>query len=495
MDMMTCKEAAMKWGVSDRLVSGLCSKGEIPGAIKNGRSWQIPADAKKPIDKRIKNGEYRKSVRSAVKLPMPIGISDYRKAQQDYYYVDKTLLIRDFLDRRPQVSLFTRPRRFGKTLNMDMLRVFFEQSEEDTSVYFRDKKIWACGEHYTSHQGKYPVIFLTFKDVKFSTWEATRDKIEALLQAEYGRHRELVDSVALADYEKEYFRRVLNRKATEVELTSALANLSQMLDEHYKMAPIIIVDEYDVPVQEGHSQNYYDQIIGFMRNFFSGAFKDNPHLSYGFLTGILRIAQESIFSGLNNLTVNSIMDDEYSEYFGFTREEVEEMAAQYGVADRIDELVEWYDGYRFGKTDIFNPWSVINYVAKNGVAQAYWVNTGSNEILDVVLEKATPEILDRLQALMQGEQVLVSIDTNVIYPSLGEDSSYVYSFLLVAGYLKAVSSTVQNNGYMCEVAIPNKEISAVYRGEIISHFMKAGALTRSTAAGIAFSGKQVRIVQ
>lgn len=488
MEMMSCKKAALKWNVSDRLVSGLCAKGEIPGAVKEGRSWLLPENAKKPDDKRIKNGEYRKKAKPSkvrsVKLSMPVGISDYRRAQQDYYYVDKTLLIRDFIDQRPQVTLFTRPRRFGKTLNMDMLRVFFEQSKEDTSVYFRDKKIWACGERYTSYQGKFPVIFLTFKDVKFSTWEQTLDKIKALLQAEYGRHMELQDSPALAEYEQQYFTRIINREASEVELTSALENLSLMLDEHYKKAPVIIIDEYDTPIQEGYSRDYYDQIISFMRNFFSGAFKDNPHLSYGFLTGILRIAQESIFSGLNNLTVNSVMDDEYSEYFGFTREEVEAITSYYNMKDHMEEILEWYDGYRFGKTEIFNPWSVINYVAKNGLAQAYWVNTGSNEILDDVLEKATPEIWERLQALMQGEKVLASIDMNAVYTSLGEDPSYIYSFLLVAGYLKAVNCIVQSSGYICEVAIPNKEISAVYRTEVIRHFMKAGMLSRSTAANI-----------
>lgn len=256
---------------------------------------------------------------------MPIGISDYVRAQSEYYYVDKTLFIKEFLDHKPLVSLFTRPRRFGKTLNMDMLRVFFEISDEDTSIYFKDKAIWKCGENYTKHQGKYPVIFLTFKDVKFHSWESTLDKIRGLLQTEFGRHMELVDSKKIAEYEKEYFTRILDGNATEVDLASALEHLSKMLTEHFGKAPIIIIDEYDTPIQEGYAKNFYDEIIGFMRNFFSGAFKDNKNLSYGFLTGILRIAQESIFSGLNNLTVNSVMDKEYDDYFGFTYPEVHEM--------------------------------------------------------------------------------------------------------------------------------------------------------------------------
>ena len=222
-------------------------------------------------------GSNEKTIKS-----LPIGISDYVRAQSEYYYVDKTLLIKEFLDRRPLVSLFTRPRRFGKTLNMDMLRVFFEISDEDTSRYFADKAIWNCGEEYRAYQGKYPVIFLTFKDVKFDTWEATIDKIRGLLQEEYGRHQELLDSDKLSQYEKIYFTKILDSSANEVELTSALERLSKMLAAHYGKAPIIIIDEYDTPIQEGYSKDFYDEIIGFMRNFFSGAFKDNKNLSLVF---------------------------------------------------------------------------------------------------------------------------------------------------------------------------------------------------------------------
>lgn len=245
------------------------------------------------------------------KKSLPIGISDYIRAQADYYYLDKTLLIKEFLDKKPLVSLFTRPRRFGKTLNMDMLRVFFEISDKDTSKYFVDKAIWRCGVEYRKHQGKYPVVFLTFKDVKFDSWKASLDKIGDLLQEEFGRHQELANSDKLAEYEKTYFAKIMNGEASEVDLTASLEKLSQMLTKHYGKAPIIIIDEYDTPIQEGYTKEFYDKIIGFMRNFFSGAFKDNKNLTYGFLTGILRIAQESIFSGLNNLAVNSVMDNEY----------------------------------------------------------------------------------------------------------------------------------------------------------------------------------------
>ena len=428
-------------------------------------------------------GSNEKTIKS-----LPIGISDYVRAQSEYYYVDKTLLIKEFLDRRPLVSLFTRPRRFGKTLNMDMLRVFFEISDEDTSRYFADKAIWNCGEEYRAYQGKYPVIFLTFKDVKFDTWEATIDKIRGLLQEEYGRHQELIDSDKLSQYEKIYFTKILDSSANEVELTSALERLSKMLAVHYGKAPIIIIDEYDTPIQEGYSKDFYDEIIGFMRNFFSGAFKDNKNLSYGFLTGILRIAQESIFSGLNNLSINTVMDEEYDSFFGFTSDEVKKMLEYYGMSKKESELKDWYDGYLFGSEEIYNPWSVINYISRGGIPQAYWVNTGKNEILEDLLKVATDDITERLYALLHGERIIARIDQNVVYSSLTEEPANIYSLLLVAGYLKAPKKELQADGsYLCEVSIPNREIAAVYKSEILSHFLQVGVITRNTANKIAES--------
>lgn len=486
--MKTCKEMALIWNVTERSVTKFCNEGKIPGAMKVGKSWAIPDDAKKPVDGRVSSGKYVKKRDNEEKKPLPIGISDYVRAQSEYYYVDKTLLIKDFLDRKPLVSLFTRPRRFGKTLNMDMLRVFFEISKENTGKYFEDKAIWKCGEEYRSHQGKYPVIFLTFKDVKFDTWEATIDKIKGLLQEEYGRHQELLASDKLSAYEKEYFGKILDSSANEVELASALERLSKMLTSHYGKAPIIIIDEYDTPIQEGYAKDFYEEIIGFMRNFFSGAFKDNKNLSYGFLTGILRIAQESIFSGLNNLTVNSVMDEEYDRYFGFTEDEVEQMLDYYGASEKEAELKEWYDGYLFGKEEIYNPWSVINYISKGCIPQAYWVNTGKNEVLEDVLKVATDDIIERLYSLLQGERVIARIDQNVVYRSLTEEPANIYSLLLVAGYLKTPKKELQGDGsYLCEVSIPNKEIAAVYKNEILSHLLQIGAISRTTANKIAES--------
>lgn len=485
--MKTSEQIAVEWGLSKNTINEMCSKGKISGVIKEGRKWLIPDDAVKPVDGRVSSGKYLKK-KTAGNKSLPIGISDYVRAQSEYYYVDKTLFIKEFLDHKPLVSLFTRPRRFGKTLNMDMLRVFFEISEEDTSKYFEDKAIWRCGEEYRKHQGQYPVIFLTFKDVKFDSWKATIDKIRSLLQNEFGRHQELTDSSKLAEYEKTYFDKVINGEASEVDLAASLEKLSQMLTKHYGKAPIIIIDEYDTPIQEGYSKDFYDEIIGFMRNFFSGAFKDNRNLTYGFLTGILRIAQESIFSGLNNLAVNSVMDNEYDKFFGFTAIEVREMLEYYGVLDKEAELKDWYDGYLFGHTEIYNPWSVINYISKGCIPQAYWANTGKNEVLEDVLTGSTDDITERLYALLQGEKVIARIDQNVVYRSLSEDPANIYSLLLVAGYLKTPKKELQADGsYLCEVSIPNREIAAVYKSEILSHLLQIGAITRTTANMVAES--------
>lgn len=217
----------------------------------------IPVDAEKPADQRIKTGAYMQSAK-AEKLPLPVGISDYRLASSSYYYIDKTMMIKDFIDERPMVSLFTRPRRFGKTLNMDMLRVFFEKTDSDTSVYFKDKKIWACGEQYRAYQGNYPVIYVTFKDVKCESWETTYDLICQILRNEVQRHSELLSSDRVSAYDKKYLESILSGTASEVDMSMTFMNLSRMLDAHYDKAPIIIIDEYDTPIQQGHTLGYYD---------------------------------------------------------------------------------------------------------------------------------------------------------------------------------------------------------------------------------------------
>lgn len=481
---MTIKEAAAAWYITERRVNELCKAGRIDGAYKKGKQWFIPNDAQKPRDKRERRNTISTATPApAIRKPLPIGVSDYRDACVNYYYVDKTMLIKEFLDERAKVSLFTRPRRFGKTLNMDMLRTFFEKTCEDTSVYFRDKKIWTCGESYRAHQGKYPVIFLSFKDIKYTSWEETYQTLRKLIAQEFRRHDELSSSSVLSDYEREEYSRLATDAANEVDYQMSLRTLTLLLHKHHGTAPIVIIDEYDTPIQQGHVNEFYDIVIGFMRNLFSGGLKDNPHLSYGFLTGILRVAKESIFSGLNNLKINSILDERYSEYFGFTSDEVQQMADYYDASDTYQEICDWYDGYRFGNTDIFNPWSVIGYFNNNCHPKAFWQSTGSNDVIGQVLAAATPDIMERLELLMKGESFVTHIDTGVIYPQIQKDPSSIYSFLLVAGYLKAISyDQPYGEDYMCEVALPNKEISFVYSKEILSQL--ESIIPRSAAISI-----------
>ena len=456
MEYLSCSDVSKTMGFSIRRIQQMCKNGEFPGAIKEGHKWLIPDEA-------IHTNHFAKN------KSLPIGVSDFKLATTGYYYVDKTLMIRDFLDKKPMVSLFTRPRRFGKTLNMDMLRVFFEKTNEDTSVYFKDKQIWQCGDYYTKHQGQYPVIFLTFKDVKSMTWEETFQKIRRLISLEFIRHDELEASSILTAYEKEQYHLLAGDSGDEVDCQMGLQLLSLLLHKHYGRECIIIIDEYDTPIQQGHTCNFYPEIVNFMRNFFSGGLKDNPHLAFGFLTGILRVAKESIFSGMNNLKTYSILDDGYSSYFGFTEKEVKDMLRYYGKDDKYNELSEWYDGYRFGNTEIFNPWSVINYISDNCFPKAFWQSTGSNDIIGEIIKTATPEITEDLYKLLCGEKIAAYIDTGVIYPEVQNNPYSIYSFLLVAGYLKVANIYPQSDGnFMCDVAIPNKEITFVYEKEVLN---------------------------
>lgn len=434
----------------------------------------VYATMKKSRDSRIEIVNMRKEKDSMdylykrEKRPLPIGVTDFRRLSSKFCYVDKTLLIKEILDVGTDVILFTRPRRFGKTLNMDMLRVFFEKTEEDTSVYFKDKKIWRCGEEYQRHQGQYPVIFLTFKDVKFATWEDNITCLKLIMGTEFNRHPELFESDKCDELEKRYFTKVAYGEATESELAQALLFLSRMLAKHHGKKTFIMIDEYDTPIQQGYMRGYYDEAVTFMRNMLSAGLKDNFYLAYGFLTGILRVAKESIFSSLNNLKVNSVLDDQYSQFFGFTPDEVYQMAQYYDVSEKYEEICEWYDGYRFGQTDIFNPWSVIGYFDNQCEPRAYWVSTAKNDIIGEILASVSDETREELHMLLQGKSVCAQVDTSVIYPAVQDNPASVYSFLLVSGYLKAVKKHLVDGEYLCEMAIPNKELLSVYKKEILS---------------------------
>lgn len=403
------------------------------------------------------------------KLPLPVGTTNYKKICEDSYYVDKTLLIKEILDEKVNVALFTRPRRFGKTLNMDMLRTFFEKTAEDTGRYFQDKKIWQQGEKYTNHQGQYPVIFLSLKDIKARKWQYAFDALKYIISVEYMRHSELKRSSELEEADIELYNRIVKNQAGYMEYVFSLQALSRMLHQHHKQAPVIIIDEYDTPIQEGFVNGYYDDAVEFIRSFFSAALKDNPHARQIVMTGILRIAKESIFSGLNNIRVFSVLDKKFSEFFGFTTSEVQQMAAYYEQTDKLPELKAWYDGYKFGDTEIFNPWSVINYFSNNCQAMPYWVQTSANTIIQEILKTYNDDTYRNLHALLGKTEVQSIVRTNIIYPKLKEPQTNILGFLLMTGYLKSTSTELDARGdYICRLSIPNKEIKTIYYNEILS---------------------------
>ena len=427
----------------------------------------IPSDTTKPEILRNK----QTPPLSGRLLPCPVGITSYKEVSKECYYVDKTLLIKDIIDDHSKVYLFTRPRRFGKTLTMDMIRTYFEKTSTDTSIYFSDKKIWNCGDAYKQLQGTYPVIFLSFKDAHQTNWTDMYRSLCFTLKEEFLRHIELLSSKAINEYDKKYIHNLINDVADSTDYQFALGKLSSLLATHYNQKVIIIIDEYDTPIQQGHLYHYYNEVVGFMRNLFSSALKDNENLEFGILTGILRIAKESLFSGLNNLVVNTILDDKYSEYFGFTVNDISNMAAYYGMAEKLSEIKEWYDGYLFGNTEIYNPWSVINYFNNNCKPKAFWSRTSGNEIIGELIRSSDKEVYESLSLLLQGKEVQSIINTDIIYPEVNADSDTIYSFLLVAGYLRVTSVISEfNDNPICSLKLPNREIKSVFQKEILDNY-------------------------
>ena len=404
------------------------------------------------------------------KLPMPLGTTDFKRICRENYYVDKTLLIKDLLDQKTNIILFTRPRRFGKTLNMDMLRTFFEKTNEDTSIYFKDKAIWEQGEKYTDEQGKYPVIFLSLKDIKARKWETAYSLLKIIISSEYARHTELQSSNEISEQDYNFYKKIINKNADEADFMFSLQILSKMLYQHHKKAPILIIDEYDTPIQQGFINDYYNDAVEFIRNFFSAALKDNPNITLSIMTGILRVAKESIFSGLNNIRVDSVLDDKFSNYFGFTNDEITSIAEYYGIPEKIEKIKAWYDGYKFGDAEIYNPWSVINYLSNSYKAIPYWSQTSENTIIHEILKKYNEATYKNLYDLLKEDGKVTSIvKTNIIYPRLKEPQTNILGFLLMTGYLKSTKTTINEDGaYICQLNIPNKEIRTVYRDEIIS---------------------------
>ena len=469
--MVGAKTIAEDWGVSVRRVNQLCNAGEIEGAIKQGGLWKIPVGASRPSILRDKRKAGR--VQTTKVLPCPVGITSYKEVSSECYYVDKTLMIKEIIDGHNKVMLFTRPRRFGKTLTMDMLKTYFEKSDEDTSVYFSDRAIWSCGAVYRSYQGAYPVIFLSFKDAHQNVWKDMYESLSMTLRNEFKRHRDVLENDNVSEMDKNFFRKMLDDNVSEVECEASLGMLSHILADAYGTRVVVIIDEYDTPIQQGYSYGYYDEVIAFMRNLFSAVLKDNASLEFGILTGILRIAKESLFSGLNNLIVNTILEENYSEYFGFTAQDVKEMSEYYDCEEKIGEIGEWYDGYLFGKSEIYNPWSVISYFNNNCVPKAFWSRTSSNDMILDIIRTGDSEMQRSLMKLLQNAPVQGVIDTDIIYPEIESSEDTIYSFLMMTGYLKIaeVVNTLDDRP-VCSLLIPNKEIKSVFKKEILDNLSK-----------------------
>ncbi len=418
-----------------------------------------------------------------VKKSIAQGIDNFKKMLDvNAYYVDKSLFIKDIIDANDQIILITRPRRFGKTLNMSMLKYFFENKEcrkfmledVDTAYLFKGLKIWECGEEYRQEQGKYPVIYLTFKNAKQNNWEHTYQNIKEIIADEYRRHRYLLEGDILSDFEKGKYNSVIELKASEVEYTNVLKNLSEYLKRYFKIECMIIIDEYDTPIQVGYINGYFENIIEFMKSMLVKGFKDNNALKKGVLTGIMKVAQESIFSDFNNPSVNTVLSDRYKDKFGFTNEEVEEMAEYLGFTHNIEDIKAWYNGYIFGlDTVIYNPWSIIKYMAmpKDGF-KPYWINTSDNRIIKEVMQLDKIEGKKVIEKLIKGEEVTKVIDENIVYQSIKDNPNVAWSFLLHAGYLKAYGRYKEDyeEEYSYKLAIPNLEVKKIYKDTIMNYF-------------------------
>ena len=402
------------------------------------------------------------------KLPLPVGKSDWEEVAGHCYCVDKTLLMRDLLATRAGVALFTRPRRFGKTTAMQMLKCFFEkrgEDEPDVRHLFESRAIAKCdrADEWMSHQGKYPVIYLTFKDHKALTWESALKRLRMDLAAEFCRHKAVCESLSdTKDVDR--FARVCEEKADIEDLGESLGLLAKALHLHHKEKPFVIVDEYDSPVTSASTNGYYKEMVNFMRVFLSGAMKDNNHVKMGVMTGVLRVAKEGMLSGLNNLKVYTVFDEPFSEYFGFTQDEVAEMSRYYGREDKLPEIRSWYDGYVFGGREMYNPWSVLYYFDANCKPGPYWLDTSSNDIINELVEKLPFDIADKLLSLLKGDGATVPMTTELgPYQDIRKKSSTIYALLVSAGYLKPASGITSG---MCKVAIPNKELEQVYLTDI-----------------------------
>ncbi|MBR4694688.1 MAG: AAA family ATPase [Selenomonadaceae bacterium] len=426
--------------------------------------------------------------------PMPVGIEDFKKlVTGNYYFIDKTRFIRELIDTQGVVTLLTRPRRFGKTLSLSMLQYFFtlENAEENRKL-FAGLDIERAGENYMSQQGTRPVLFLTLKEIRRPSHASMLAMLASLLQEVYAGYRCILDSDAMDDPAAEYFRRILAGKGSEEDMAISLKRLMAYLEKYYGTQPVLLLDEYDAPILSAWENGYYRECIDFMRSFLGSALKTNPYLGFAVLTGITRISKESIFSGLNNLDVCGVLANLYADAMGFTQEEAAKLMSECGMEDKQPELQQWYDGYLFGQTELYNPWSVINFVQHGCKFQRYWINVSGNSILQVLLRSIDENRYEELQGLLRfrDSSVEALIDEGIIYPDIETDENALYMMLLTTGYLKAIETWQDRRGrWWCRLQIPNREVLLAYEDEVLAKVAGSGnrvtlfAMLNAMAAG------------
>ncbi len=414
-------------------------------------------------------------------LPMlPIGTDDFKKViTGGYYYVDKTMLVQELLDKRGEVNLFTRPRRFGKTLNMSMLQYFFEDTgkEEENrknKSLFANLAISHMEETCRTHQNHYPVISLTLKSAKQPTWELAYACIKEAIGMEFRRHRFVMEVLELEEERRRYYA-LMNQSGEDRDYVTALQFLSSCLYQYFQKPVLILIDEYDVPLENAYFSGFYQQMAAFIRSLLESALKSNPCLAFAVITGCLRITRESIFTGLNNMEMVSILNDSYEEYFGFTEKEMKRILTQYGLEKHGDTLRRWYDGYRFGSVQVYNPWSVANYVKAltvnpDALPSPYWANTSSNDIVRRLVEGADLMVKSQLEELMQGGSIEKSVHEDITYGSVDESQDNLWNFLFFTGYLRQESQRLDGRNRMVRLSIPNEEVAYIYENTISGWF-------------------------
>ena len=401
------------------------------------------------------------------KKAVPVGIEDFKELiQEGYYYIDKTLLIDEMLMNKSKVTLFTRPRRFGKTLNMSMLKYFFDvKDKEENKKLFENLKVF--DSEYMVEQGKYPVIFISLKDLKGNTWEECLNRLKLFifdLYVEFEYIREKMN-----EWDKRKFEKVLYEKE-DADYIMSLKFLADSLYKYHGEKAIILIDEYDAPIINAFDKGYYNEAINFFQTFYSSALKTNNSLKYGILTGITRIIKEGIFSGLNNLKVDTILNKKYSEYFGLLESEVIEMLDYFGMKYKIEEVKEWYNGYLFGESEVYNPWSIVNYI-DNGEIKAYWANVSGNTLLENMLDHAGESVYDDLKRFTDGESIEKYISDGTTIKSLLSNDDEIWQLLLYSGYLtKAKNQEKESDSNIYNLKIPNKEIRKYFGNMFLNRF-------------------------